>query len=187
MPPADFYGDDTSGSITTANGSITSASFTPYTISTSAADDGGAQWNSGWVWTGTGGLCQLIIPSPEELARWEAEKKAEKIARTAAQEKAEALLREVLGEERFREYKSTSAIRVDSPGKPGRQYVVDAHNRIKVYEQGKLVDTLCLHLVESSLLGVWHDSQWLPPADVVLAKVWLLENAEGRVLAVANH
>ena len=185
MPPADFYGDDTSGSITTANGSITSASFTPYTISTSAAADDSAQWNSGWVWTvtTTSGLCQPIIPSPEELARWEAEEKAEKIARKAAQEKAEALLREVLGEERFREYKSTSAIRVDSPGKPGRRYVVDAHNRIKVYEQEKLVDTLCLHLVENCL----HDSQWLPPADVVLAKVFLLENDEARVLAVANH
>ena len=104
-------------------------------------------------------------------------------ARQQAVEAAEVLLREHLGEARLEEYRRTGAISVFSPSRAGRRYVVDAYSRIKVYEGERLVDQLCVNLVDGGMV----DSFWLPAPDVVLGKVWLLEHVEDRVLAVANH
>lgn len=105
--------------------------------------------------------------------------------REAAVHQAEMFLKECLGEERYSEYKGKGHITVDSPMTPGRHYVVDGHNRIKVYDGDRLVDELCVQLVEPDSLN--HDSYWLPEPDVVLGKVLLIENDEERVLKVANH
>jgi len=125
----------------------------------------------------------------EEIARREAERRQaqaeQERERAEAVRQAEELLRSCLGEERLAEYKTKGCLSVDSPSKPGRRYVVDAHSRIKVYEADKLVDELCVHLVDP--LSLANDSRWLPEPDVVLGKVWLIENDEERLLRVANH
>ena len=73
--------------------------------------------------------------------------------------------------------------------------MVDARNRIRVYEGERLVELLCIHLVENPISGGQVnggtlrpiDSQWLPEADVVLGKVVFLECDEEKMLALANH
>ena len=140
-------------------------------------------------------LCPSLpdpIPlSVEEQARQRAEIESRRIGEEARQQEralavrsAEELLRECLGEDCFQEYKVTGQVRVDSPSRPGRRYVVCARQRIRVYEGDRLVDELCLHLVE---LAGRIDNGWLPEADVVLGKVLLLEHDEERVLRTANH
>ena len=117
------------------------------------------------------------ISAAEELEKVRLEKE---LAIRAAEE----MLAHCLGEERLKEYKHSGQISVESPSKPGRRYVVSPTGKIKVYEGEQLVDELCAGLVDPS--GA-RDSNWLPEPDVVLGKVWLLENDEERLLATANH
>lgn len=97
---------------------------------------------------------------------------------------AEDLLRDHLGDARLQEFKTTGQVVVDSPGRPGRRYIVDARNRIKVFEGERLVDELCVHLICEHAEDTGGG---LPEADVVLGKIWLLLNDEERLLATANH
>ena len=107
-----------------------------------------------------------------------------RVERELAVKAAEELLTQHLGEQRLQEYRVTKKVSVVSPSKLGRRYEVVPSGKIKVYENDKLVDELCVHLVIED--GLSYDS-WLPEADVILGKVFLLENDEERLLQVANH
>jgi len=132
----------------------------------------------------------VVVPTPEQLkAQQKAEEERRALRAREEQERkeavmvAEVLLAETLGVDVLAEYKAKGKITVDSPGKPGRRYIVDGKNMIDVYEGNERVDRLCLHLID----GCQHDSQWLPEADVVVGKALLLQLDEERVLSVANH
>ena len=192
---AGYYNNLTSASTTAGssfyiydgyyNGSTSGTAGTPYTCTPIPPSN---------VWTIYPQPVYQYQPVPPQIDSAEAiemrkiaeeQLKAEQKGKRLAVETAERLLLETLGENRFKEYKATGRVSVDSPSKQGRKYQVDARNRIKVFEGDKLVDELCIHLVDSDQIR--HDSNWLPEADVVLAKVFLLENDEERVLRVANH
>jgi hypothetical protein len=104
---------------------------------------------------------------------------------------AEELLRGYVGAERFQEYQTQRRITVDSSRYRGRQYVVRPSGMIEVLEGGRVVDKLCVHLVDRVDDNGWRgyrmDGGWLPPADVVFGKVLLLELDEERLLRTANH
>ena len=124
------------------------------------------------------------IPTPTEMSEAERnEIKEENRLREEARVEAEELLLAYVGEKRFKEYKETGSISLKSPSNPTKTYKVNAFDEIKIYEDGKVIDRLCVHLLN----GYKRDSYWLPEADVVLGKIFLLENDEERLLSVANH
>ena len=123
-------------------------------------------------------------PPPVEMS--EAEKREpeeENRLREEAKVRSEELLLAYIGKEGFEEYKKTGSVSLKSPSNPAKTYRVNAFGGIKIYEDGKVIDILCVQLLN----GYKKDSHWLPEADVVLGKIFLLENDEARLLSVANH
>ncbi len=178
----------------TIDNSITGGWY--YSNSTAAA--GSYSWSN--ATTAVGGAGNVVIYFPtiyfasneanpetnaEKIARFEKNKKKER-ERIMAEETAQKLMEEILGAEKLQEYIASRKVSVDSPSIPGRRYEIDARNRIKVYEAGTLVDELCIHLT-TSVDGQNRRDLWLPDADVVLGKAFLVLNNEERLLQVANH
>ncbi len=94
-----------------------------------------------------------------------------------AVKQAEIILKEHIGQLRFAELERIGYIELDSH-KPNLKYRIPKNHMdtIDVYEDGKLVDKLCIHpRIEC------------PPGDHILSRVSLLENNEDYVLATANH
>jgi hypothetical protein len=167
-----------------------------YPYNTTAASSTSTNWAS-WTIpsncvTISGGAVQPPPLTPEQIkanrmeeGRLEKERKKAEEQKQLAETVARQLMEIVLGHERLQEYIKQGKVSLDSPSKPGRQYSIDARNTIEVRENGKLVDRLCIHLVDAEQYR--HDSQWLPDADVVVGKAMLVLSDEKRLLATANH
>jgi len=101
---------------------------------------------------------------------------------------AQRLIEDVFGPQKLEEYKVAKSLSVDSPSKPGLRYVIAAGKMVQVYDGNKLVDEMCVHLVnEKNNSYAQSDRSWLPDADIVVGKALRLVNDEEAFLAVANH
>lgn len=157
--------------------------------------------------TGTDGYYVYYNPAPEteaqraarlerdrvnreraEAERMEAERRdnERELQRATAEQVAQRLIEDVFGKEKLDEYRTKKCLTLDSPSMADRRYVVAPSGMIKVYAGERLVDELCVHLVDKRQYGQ-QDRQWLPDADIVCGKAIRLLHDEEAFLAVAHH
>lgn len=95
----------------------------------------------------------------------------------AAKGRAEQLLAETLAPEEYVQLSRLGYIDVPSPNVPGRVYRVPKYRgRVRVYEDGRPVMSLCVQPVEL-----------VPDADVVLIHKLMIEGNEQEYLRLANR
>jgi hypothetical protein len=124
---------------------------------------------------------ETAVAKAARLAREEEYRAQQKIIdeeKAAAIAKAEELLKDHIGHQRYKEFYHIGHIELDSEKYHGRKYRVNsnAHSRIEIIEDGKVIDELCIiSTVEC------------PGGDLLLSKIVMLESAEETALQVANH
>lgn len=98
-------------------------------------------------------------------------------SRIASEQRAEALLRDVLTSGQFHQLRRRGYLDVPSPSRPNRTYRIPrSRDQVRVYEDGRLIERLCVQAVEP-----------VPTGDVVLIHKLMIESSEEEYLRIANH
>jgi hypothetical protein len=182
------------GYIDTSSANSTTAASGYYTVSNSTSTDSTSYYYSPVYsnyytyprYTQTYATPSTPKPETEEQRKsrmdreaiYNAEQKKRDEEKEAAIAKAEELLKAHVGQKRYQELCHSGHIELDSQKYAGRKYRVgnNAHSRIEVLENGKVIDELCIiSQVE------------IPRGDLILSKVVMMECAEEEALAIANH
>jgi hypothetical protein len=96
--------------------------------------------------------------------------------RQVAQRRSEALLRDLLPAEAQTQLLECGYLRVQSPSRPQRTYLIPHLGFVRIVEHGKLVELLCIGPTEP-----------LPPGDIFVMHKLLIEADEAYYLETANH
>lgn len=149
----------------------------------------GENWysSSSITWSGISITHQPIptIPTIQELEQYRIETDAqnkriaeEEARKQEAENKAKELLEDWLGKEGLNEMHKVGYIEVDSQKYKDRKYrVPSAHmNYIEVMEDGKIIDTLCV-----------HPDLDCPPSDHIFSRLVLLKFSEEYLLSKSNR
>ena len=98
-------------------------------------------------------------------------------SRIASEQRAEVLLRDVLSAGQFHQLRRRGYLDVPSPSRPNRSYRIPrSRDQVRVYEDGRLIERLCVQAVEP-----------VPTGDVVLMHKLMIEGNEAEYLRLANH
>jgi hypothetical protein len=98
-------------------------------------------------------------------------------SRIASEQRAEVLLRDVLTSGQFHQLRRRGFIDVQSPSRANRTYRIPrSRDQVRVYEDGRLIERLCVQAVEP-----------VPTGDVVLIHKLMIESSEEEYLRIANH
>ncbi|MGI8912525.1 MAG: hypothetical protein ACR2JY_01845 [Chloroflexota bacterium] len=98
-------------------------------------------------------------------------------SRIVSEQRAETLLRDVLSAGQFHQLRRRGYLDVPSPSRPNRTYRIPrSRDQVRVYEDGRLLERLCVQAVEP-----------VPTGDVVLIHKLMIEANEDEYLRLANH
>jgi hypothetical protein len=98
-------------------------------------------------------------------------------ARAAADRRAEVLMAEILGPDAYRQVVRKGFLDVPSPSRSGRIYRVPrSRDQVRVYEDGRLVERLCIQSIEP-----------MPYGDIIVMHKLMIEADEEEYLRIANH
>ena len=98
-------------------------------------------------------------------------------SRIISEQRAEVLLRDVLSAGQLHQLRRRGYLDVPSPSRPNRSYRIPrSRDQVRVYEDGRLIERLCVQAVEP-----------VPTGDVVLMHKLMIEGNEAEYLRLANH
>lgn len=98
-------------------------------------------------------------------------------ARLEAEARAEALLAAMLAPADYRQIRRRGYLDVPSPSRPTRVYRVPrSRDQVRVYEDGRLIERLCVQSIEP-----------VPSGDIVVMHKLMIEGDEQEYLRLANH
>ena len=98
-------------------------------------------------------------------------------SRIISEQRAEVLLRDVLSAGQLHQLRRRGYLDVPSPSRPNRSYRIPrSRDQVRVYEDGRLIERLCVQAVEP-----------VPTGDVVLMHKLMIEGNETEYLRLANH
>jgi hypothetical protein len=98
-------------------------------------------------------------------------------SRIASEQRADVLLRDVLSSAQYHQLRRRGYLDVPSPSHPQRIYRVPrSREQVRVFEDGRLVERLCVQSVEP-----------VPSGDIVLMHKLMIEGNEDEYLRLANH
>jgi hypothetical protein len=98
-------------------------------------------------------------------------------SRVASEQRAEVLLRDLLGPGQLHQLRRRGYLDVPSPSRVNRTYRIPrSRDQVRVYEDGRLIERLCVQGVEP-----------VPTGDVVLMHKLMIEGNEDEYLRLANH
>jgi hypothetical protein len=98
-------------------------------------------------------------------------------SRVASEQRAEALLRDLLSQGQLHQLRRRGYLDVPSPSRANRTYRIPrSRDQVRVYEDGRLIERLCVQAVEP-----------VPTGDVVVMHKLMIEGNEDEYLRLANH
>jgi len=98
-------------------------------------------------------------------------------SRVASEQRAEALLRDLLSQGQPQQLRRRGYLDVPSPSRANRTYRIPrSRDQVRVYEDGRLIERLCVQAVEP-----------VPTGDVVVMHKLMIEGNEDEYLRLANH
>ena len=98
-------------------------------------------------------------------------------SRIVSEQRAEVLLKDVLTVGQLHQLRRRGYLDVPSPSRPNRTYRIPrSRDQVRVYEEGRLIERLCVQAVEP-----------VPTGDVVLMHKLMIEGNEQEYLRIANH
>jgi len=98
-------------------------------------------------------------------------------SRLASEQRAEVLLRDILSADQFHQLRRRGYLDVPSPSRANRTYRIPrSRDQVRVYEDGRLIERLCVQAVEP-----------VPTGDVVVMHKLMIEGNEDDYLRLANH
>lgn len=98
-------------------------------------------------------------------------------SRVASEQRAEALLRDLLSQGQLHQLRRRGYLDVPSPTRANRTYRIPrSRDQVRVYEDGRLIERLCVQAVEP-----------VPTGDVVVMHKLMIEGNEDEYLRLANH
>ena len=98
-------------------------------------------------------------------------------SRIVSEQRAEVLLKDMLTPGQFHQLCRRGYLDVPSPSRSNRTYRIPrSRDQVRVYEEGRLIERLCVQAVEP-----------VPTGDVVLMHKLMIEGNEQEYLRIANH
>jgi hypothetical protein len=98
-------------------------------------------------------------------------------SRVASEQRAEVLLRDLLNQSQLHQLRRRGYLDVPSPSRANRTYRIPrSRDQGRVYEDGRLIERLCVQAVEP-----------VPTGDVVVMHKLMIEGNEDEYLRLANH
>jgi hypothetical protein len=98
-------------------------------------------------------------------------------SRVASEQRAEVLLRDLLNQSQLHQLRRRGYLDVPSPSRANRTYRIPrSRDQVRVYEDGRLIERLCVQAVEP-----------VPTGDVVVMHKLMIEGNEDEYLRLANH
>jgi len=98
-------------------------------------------------------------------------------SRLASEQRAEVRLRDILSADQFHQLRRRGYLDVPSPSRANRTYRIPrSRDQVRVYEDGRLIERLCVQAVEP-----------VPTGDVVVMHKLMIEGNEDDYLRLANH